>query len=100
MFSALAFKSLGREGVDDLHLKAFCGSSELFAAEKDHILQGLGLADDRNLVHHDGWDEIQRRVRPVENDLRDFTSSPCFFDEALALKCAAARAALLAAKRK
>lgn len=100
VFSALAFKSLGREGVDDLHLKAFCGSSELYAAEKNHLLQGLGLADDSNLIHHVGWDQLQLRVRPVENDINDFVFSPSFFDQALALKCAAARAALLAAKRK
>jgi hypothetical protein len=100
VYSALAFRSLGGGCVDDLHLKAFCGSSELYAAEKNHLLQGLGLAEESDLIHHDGWDQLQRRVRPVENEIKDFTSSLSFFDDGLARKCAAARAALLASKRK
>lgn len=100
VYSALAFKSLGTAGVDDMHLKAFCGSSVLFALERNQLLQGLGLADDRRLIHHEGWNQLLSHVRPVENDVKDFTSSPYFFDEALAMKCAAARAALLDAKRK
>ncbi len=98
--SALAFKSLGAAGVDDMYLQAFQGSSVVYAIERNHLLQALGLADDRRLIHHPGWYKLQSHVRPVENEVGDFTSSPSFFDEALALKCAAARSALMVTKRK
>ena len=100
VFSALAFKSLGHAGVCDMYLQAFQGASEVYALDRNHLLQALGLADDRRLIHDPGWVKLQSHVRPVENEVRDFTSSPSFFDETLALKCATVRAARLAAKRK
>lgn len=100
VLSALAFKSLGRAGVEDMYLRAFCGSSVLYAFDRMHLLQALGLADDQALAHHDGWARLQSHVRLVANGIDDFTSAKCFFDEVLARKCAAARKAMLAAKGK
>lgn len=90
VFSALAFKSLGHAGVCDMYLQAFQGASEVYALDRIYLLQALGLADYCRSIHDPGWVKLQSHVRPVENEVRDFTSSPSFFDETLALKCATA----------
>lgn len=91
VYSALAFLQLANGNLDDVALRAFCGSDTLHASTPTDLLQGIGLADDSGVVKYPGWDRLLMRVRAVPNSIEDFTLKKWYFTPELAARCAAAR---------
>jgi hypothetical protein len=95
VYTAFAFTKSEQGVGESLELMAFCGSSELHADQPAHLLQGLGLPDDRRLAADAAWTRLFMRVRSTDTCYEEFTQQKCFFDKDLAAKSAAARRSLL-----
>jgi hypothetical protein len=95
VYTAFAFTKSALGVGESLELMAFCGSSELHADQPADLLQGLGLPDDCRLAADVAWSQLFMRVRRTDSCYEEFTKQKCFFDKALAAKCAEARHSLL-----